>query len=67
METTRRSFVKAVVWTLIGLISMTLTGLWLTGSAEVGGTLALINTGLGLVSYVIYERVWARVTWGRQA
>jgi len=37
----------------------------MTGSALVGGTMALINTGIGLTTYVIYERVWARITWGR--
>jgi uncharacterized membrane protein len=65
METRRRSVVKAVVWNAMGLVMMTLVGLIATGSAAVGGTLAIVNTGIGLTMYVIYERVWAGITWGR--
>jgi uncharacterized membrane protein len=31
----------------------------------VGGIMALVNTGLGFVTYLIYERVWAGISWGR--
>nr|WP_321254925.1 DUF2061 domain-containing protein [uncultured Ruegeria sp.] len=65
METRRRSVVKAVAWNAMGLAMMTLVGLIATGSAAVGGTLAIINTAIGLTLYVIYERVWAGITWGR--
>ncbi|NVO55481.1 DUF2061 domain-containing protein [Rhodobacteraceae bacterium B1Z28] len=65
METRRRSVVKAVVWNAMGLAVMTLVGLIATGSAAVGGALALINTAIGLTLYVIYERVWAGISWGR--
>ncbi|RBW57878.1 DUF2061 domain-containing protein [Ruegeria sp. A3M17] len=65
METRRRSVVKAVVWNAMGLVMMTLVGLIATGSAAVGGTLAIVNTGIGLTMYVIYERVSAGITWGR--
>ena len=65
METRRRSVVKAVVWNAMGLAMMTLVGLIATGSAAVGGTLAIINTAIGLTLDVIYERVWAGITWGR--
>ena len=46
METLRRSVVKAVVWNVMGLAVMTLVGLIATGSAAVGGVLALINTAI---------------------
>ncbi|WP_420586910.1 DUF2061 domain-containing protein [Ruegeria sp.] len=65
METRRRSVVKAVLWNVMGLAVMTLVGLVATGSAAVGGTLAIVNTGIGLTMYVIYERVWAGIAWGR--
>ncbi len=65
METRRRSVVKAVLWNAMGLVVMTLVGLVATGSAAVGGTLAIVNTAIGLTLYVIYERVWAGITWGR--
>lgn len=65
METRKRSLVKALVWNTIGLLTMTLVGLAATGSVSLGGTMALINTGLGFACYLIYERVWTRITWGR--
>ncbi|MEM7731951.1 MAG: DUF2061 domain-containing protein [Pseudomonadota bacterium] len=65
METRARTWVKAIVWNAIGLAVMSLVGFIMTGSAAVGGTMALINTCVGLASYVIYERIWSRVRWGR--
>ncbi|WP_170358794.1 DUF2061 domain-containing protein [Ruegeria arenilitoris] len=65
METRRRSVVKAVLWNAMGLLVMTLVGLVATGSAAVGGTLAIVNTAIGLTMYVVYERVWAKISWGR--
>ncbi|MDR9485727.1 MULTISPECIES: DUF2061 domain-containing protein [Sediminimonas] len=65
METRARTLVKALVWNAIGLITMGLVGLILTGSAAVGGAMAVVNTGVGLTMYVIYERVWTRIDWGR--
>ncbi|AXT28455.1 DUF2061 domain-containing protein [Ruegeria sp. AD91A] len=65
METRRRSVVKAIVWNAMGLATMTLVGLVATGSVAVGGALALINTAIGLTLYVIYERLWAGISWGR--
>ncbi len=49
----------------MGLATMTLVGLIATGSAAVGGALALVNTAIGLTLYVIYERIWAGISWGR--
>ncbi|NOD34078.1 MULTISPECIES: DUF2061 domain-containing protein [unclassified Ruegeria] len=65
METRRRSVVKAIVWNVMGLVTMTAVGLIATGSATVGGVVALVNTAIGLTMYVIYERVWAGISWGR--
>lgn len=65
MDTQKRSIVKAVIWNVIGIISMSVVGILATGSAALGGKMALINTGLGFSLYLIYERVWSRVRWGR--
>ena len=65
METRRRTLVKAIVWNVIGLSVMSLVGLVMTGSVKVGGTIALINTIIGLSTYILYERVWSRINWGR--
>ncbi|WP_298934816.1 DUF2061 domain-containing protein [uncultured Ruegeria sp.] len=65
METRQRSVVKAVVWNAMGLAVMTGVGLIATGSAAVGGAVALVNTAIGLTMYVVYERIWAGISWGR--
>ncbi|EAQ01918.1 hypothetical protein OB2597_00835 [Pseudooceanicola batsensis HTCC2597] len=67
METRRRTIVKSIIWTLIGLFMMALVGILMTGSATVGGAMAVINAAIGLVSYALYERVWAAISWGRHA
>jgi uncharacterized membrane protein len=65
METRRRSLAKAILWNMIGLLCMSLIGLAMTGSAAIGGAMAVANTVLGFCFYVIYERLWARIDWGR--
>lgn len=64
METRQRAIVKATLWTLLGLLVMALVGLAMTGSVALGGGIALINAGLGFLTYLIYERIWARIRWG---
>ena len=60
-----RTVVKAVLWNIIGLLVMALVGLAATGSVALGGAMALINSALGLFCYIVYERVWAGIAWGR--
>ena len=57
--------VKAVVWNAIGLMMMSLVGFIATGLMAVGGKLAMMNTAIGLCAYVVYERVWTSIRWGR--
>ena len=64
-KTRRRSVVKALIWNVMGLVMMTLVGLIATGSVAVGGVVALVNTAIGLTLYIVYERVWAGISWGR--
>jgi uncharacterized membrane protein len=65
MDSGKRTILKAILWNVLGLAMMALVGFVMTGSLGLGGALAVINTGIGLVSYLIYERIWARVSWGR--
>lgn len=65
METRLRSIVKAVIWNLIGLLVMAGVGLIVTGSLAAGGLMAGTNTVIGFTTYLIYERLWSRIQWGR--
>lgn len=65
MDSRKRTLTKALIWNVIGLITMILVGVVATGSVAVGGTMAAVNAALGLSMYAIYERVWARIQWGQ--
>ena len=65
METNRRTLAKAVTYQLMGLAVMTLLGTLFTGSAGAGGALALLSAAIGAVGYVLHEKVWTWVRWGR--
>ncbi|MDJ0629533.1 MAG: DUF2061 domain-containing protein [Rhodobacter sp.] len=65
METARRTLVKALLWNLLGLSVMAGVGFAATGSLALGGSMAVVNAALGFLTYLIYERIWTRIAWGR--
>ena len=65
METRARTLVKSLLWTALGLVVMAMVGLVFTGSLVTGGAMAVVNAGIGFLTYLVYERVWARIAWGR--
>ncbi len=65
MDTRARTLVKAILWNAIGLVVMGLVGLAMTGSLAVGGAMAAINTAIGLTFYILHERLWSHIRWGR--
>ena len=65
MDSPRRTITKAIIWNLIGLVMMALVGFVATGSFAEGGGMALVNAALGLSMYILYERIWPQVAWGR--
>ena len=65
LDTGTRSIVKAVVWQLMGIVVMLSISFLLTGSLTLGGAIAGLNAAVGVMTYVIYERVWDRISWGR--
>lgn len=66
MDTKRRTVVKAITYQLMGLAVMTALGTFFTGSAGVGGALALVSATIGALGYVLHENLWAMVRWGRR-
>lgn len=65
METRVRTLVKSVLWTALGVVVMVVVGFAFTGSFVTGGAMALINAVIGFASYLLYERIWAGIRWGR--
>ncbi|WP_428542268.1 DUF2061 domain-containing protein [Profundibacter sp.] len=66
MDTPKRTWVKALCWQLLGLVTMSAVGYGFTGSMRVGGVMAMANAAVGLMTYIGYERLWARIGWGRK-
>ncbi len=60
-----RTVAKAVLWQLPGLAVMLGVGVLATGSVALGGTIALANTVVGLMTYGGHEPHWSRISWGR--
>lgn len=65
MEMPKRTLAKAVSWQLLGLLSMAVIGWFFTGSLAAAGSMAVVAAICGLVFYVLHERVWNRIAWGR--
>lgn len=65
MDTRVRSIVKAVSWQALGLLVTTLIGYAFTGELAQAGAFAAVLTLVSLVTYVLHERIWNAVRWGR--
>ncbi|MCB1480284.1 MAG: DUF2061 domain-containing protein [Rhodobiaceae bacterium] len=65
LETTARTIVKSVSWQLMGLITMSVIGYAFTRSFSAGGGIAIAGAATGLVTFVIHEKIWGQVRWGR--
>lgn len=65
MDTPTRTIAKAVSWQLLGLFSMAVIGWFFTGSLAAAGSMAVVTTLCGSVCYVLHERAWNRIAWGR--
>lgn len=66
MESPARSIVKAVTWQLLGLVTMTLLAWLMTGSLTAAGSLAFAAALTGFACFILHERIWARIPWGRR-
>ncbi|MNL14838.1 hypothetical protein D3C87_1357980 [compost metagenome] len=66
MESPARSIVKAITWQLLGLVTMTALAWLATGSLAAAGGLAISGALSGFVCFVLHERLWARISWGRR-
>ena len=65
MESPIRSFVKALTWQMLGLITMTALAYIATGDLTAAGGLALGAAITSFGFFFVHERVWALIRWGR--
>lgn len=67
MDRPIRTLAKAATWQIMGFLVMSVITFAVTGSITEGGMVALGGALAGSLTFVVHERVWARVRWGRGA
>lgn len=67
MDTKFRTIAKAVTWQILGLFSMSALAFWQTGSIGGAVSLALSASLTSIGFYVLHERAWGCIRWGRRA
>lgn len=63
-ETHARSLLKAMSWRTLGTLDTFAISWFLTGRAELAGSIAGLELGTKIAWYYLHERVWATVRWG---
>ncbi|WP_169568808.1 DUF2061 domain-containing protein [Sneathiella limimaris] len=66
MESTFRIVIKSVTWQLLGIIVVTMLSYIQTGEVLSAFMLAVSASFSGFVFFFIHEKIWSRITWGRQ-
>jgi uncharacterized membrane protein len=65
MDSTKRSLVKTISWRVTGSTATFLIAYILTGNLAVAGVIGVTQMISNTVLYYFHERVWNRITWGR--
>lgn len=64
-EKVYRSFLKAFTWRIIGTLSLMAVTYFFTRQLHLSAALGAIDVFSNIILYVIHERVWEAVSWGR--
>lgn len=65
-DTHKRSLLKALTWRLTGSGSTFLISWLITGNLWVAGSILGIHFFTNTILYVVHERVWNNVKWGKK-
>lgn len=65
-DTKKRSLVKTVSWRIMSFIALFIIGMLLGLSSNDAFHWTIINNIAFIVVHYIHERVWNKVTWGKQ-
>lgn len=65
-DTTTRSLTKTISWRLTGSGATFTIAYLIGGSFAVAGTIAVVQMITNTILYFIHERVWDRITWGKE-
>lgn len=65
-ERLSRSFVKSISWRAIGTIDTIIISYFITGELSFALSIGGIELVTKMILYVIHERVWNTVKWGKK-
>jgi uncharacterized membrane protein len=65
-DTASRSLVKTLTWRVTGSSSTFAIAYLITGSLGASSGIAVVQMIVNTVLYLIHERAWSRVHWGRR-
>ncbi len=67
MDTNTRTLAKALTWNALGITVMTALSYPHTGSLLSAFGLSLSASASGFVCFLIHEKIWNGVRWGRRS
>jgi len=65
LETRTRSWVKSIVWRLLGIFILGLISWLVTHSWKEMTLITIIFHAIRLILYYFHERLWETISWGR--
>jgi len=65
MDTKLRSWVKSILWRVIGIVLLGAISYLITGSWKEMTIITLLFHSIRVVMYYFHERLWERISWGR--
>jgi uncharacterized membrane protein len=65
MDSTVRSIAKAISWRITGSASTFIISYVVVGDVKIASAIAIVQLTMNTILYFLHERLWNRVTWGR--
>ncbi len=65
-EQLSRSILKSVSWRVIGTLDTIAISWFITGTLEFALSIGFIELITKMVLYIVHERLWNKITWGKK-
>ena len=65
-EKISRSLAKTITWRITASIDTFIIAWVITGSWQLGGSIAIIEVLTKIIFYYVHERAWNKINWGKR-
>ena len=65
MDTKMRSWVKSIVWRIVGIVLLAAISYLITDSWKETSIITVLFHLIRVILYYFHERLWERISWGR--